>query len=133
MILDSSAILAILYGEEDAGIFASAIAENNNCKISAANALETSINIDANGDATASRQLDIFMKVSNIEVAPVTEDQVIIARQAYLDYGKGNHKAKLNFGDCFAYALSKMTGEPLLFKGNDFIHTDIVPYLDNGD
>ena len=81
------------------------------------------------GDATASRQFDAFMQRSGICVEPVTLQQAQIARQAYMDYGKGVHPAKLNFGDCFAYALAKTTNEPLLFKGNDFTKTDLGLYL----
>lgn len=96
--------------------------------MSAANFLEAAINIDVHGDAEASRQLDNFIRQAGIEIAAITVDQAQIARQAYQDFGKGRHRAGLNFGDCFAYALAKETGEPLLFKGNDFIHTDISPY-----
>ena len=76
----------------------------------------------------AGRQLDRFVEQARIEIEPVTEEQVRIARQAYVDFGRGNHPAGLNFGDCFAYALAKATGEPLLFKGEDFARTDIRPY-----
>ncbi len=128
MIIDTSAVLAILYQEEDAGMFAHIIASEVDCKMSAANFLEAAINIDAKGDATASRQLDAFMKRSAIVVESITFEQTQVARQAYIDYGKGNHPAKLNFGDCFAYALAKTENEPLLFKGNDFIKTDLQLY-----
>jgi len=128
MIIDTSAVLAILYQEEDAEIFADIIASEINCKMSAANFLEAAINIDAKGDATASRQLDAFMNRSAIVVESITFEQAQIARQAYVDFGKGNHPAKLNFGDCFAYALSKLENEPLLFKGNDFVKTDLQLY-----
>jgi len=128
MIIDTSAILAILYQEEDAEMFAHIIASEVDCKMSAANFLEAAINIDAKGDATASRQLDAFMKRSAIAIESITFEQAQVARQAYIDYGKGNHPAKLNFGDCFAYALAKTENEPLLFKGNDFIKTDLQLY-----
>jgi ribonuclease VapC len=128
MIIDISALLAILYQEEDAVFFAEAIAGASTCHMSAANFLESAINIDVHGDAEASRQLDSFIRRANIVIQPVTLEQAQIARQAYLDFGKGRHPAGLNFGDCFAYALARETGEPLLFKGNDFIKTDIPVY-----
>ena len=128
MIIDTSALLAILYQEEDAVYFAEAIAVAPLCRMSAANFLEAAINIDVHGDAEASRQLDTFIRRAGIEIRSVTLEQVQIARQAYLDFGKGRHPAGLNFGDCFAYALVRETGEPLLFKGNDFGKTDIPGY-----
>ncbi|MBI3959270.1 MAG: type II toxin-antitoxin system VapC family toxin [Chloroflexi bacterium] len=128
MIIDTSALLAILLREEEAEEFTRAIATEPVCRMSAANFLEAAINIDSRGGAEASRQLDFFIRQTGIEIAAVTADQAQIARQAYQDFGKGRHKAGLNFGDCFAYALARATGEPLLFKGNDFIHTDIAIY-----
>ena len=128
MIIDTSALLAILYKEEDAERFGRAIADEPICRMSAANFLEAAINIDSRGRAEASRQLDSFIRRTGIEIAEVTVMQAQIARQAYQDFGKGRHKAGLNFGDCFAYALARDTGEPLLFKGNDFIYTDITKY-----
>ena len=128
MIIDTSALLAILYGEEDAERFVRAIVTAMACQMSAANYLEAAINIDSRGGHESSRQLDFFIHQTGIEIADVTITQVQIARQAYQDFGKGRHKASLNFGDCFAYALARYTGEPLLCKGNDFIHTDIAIY-----
>jgi ribonuclease VapC len=128
MIIDTSALLAILFQEEDAEQFVRAIATETVCRMSAANFLEAAINIDSRGGAEASRQLDSFIRRTGIEIAEVTVTQAQIARQAYQDFGKGRHKAGLNFGDCFAYALARDTGEPLLFKGNDFIYTDITKY-----
>lgn len=127
MIIDTSALLAVLYQEEDAEWFVTAIVTAPTRRMSAANFLEAAINIDAHGDPEASRLLDHFVRQAAIEIVPVTLEQAQIARQAYLDFGKGRHKAALNFGDCFAYALARATGEPLLFKGNDFSNTDIVP------
>lgn len=127
MIIDTSALLAVLYQEEDAEWFVTAIVTAPTRRMSAANFLEAAINIDSHGDPEASRQFDHFVRQAAIEIAPVTLEQAQIARQAYLDFGKGRHKAALNFGDCFAYALARATGEPLLFKGNDFSNTDIVP------
>jgi ribonuclease VapC len=128
MIIDTSALLAILYQEEDAAYFAGAIAAAPVGRMSAANFLEAAINIDVSGDAEASRQLDTFIRRAGIEINAVTFEQAQIARQAYLDFGKGRHPAGLNFGDCFAYALARETGEPLVFKGDDFAKTDILGY-----
>lgn len=128
MIIDASALLAILYQEDEAERFVEAIATELVCHMSAANFLEAAINIDAHGDAVASRQLDNFIHHAGIKIVDITLEQAQIARQAYQDFGKGRHKAGLNFGDCFAYALARQTGESLLFKGNDFIYTDITLY-----
>jgi ribonuclease VapC len=128
MVIDTSALLAILYQEDDAELFAEAIAVASVCRMSAANFLEAAINIDAYGNAEASRQLDNFVQQANIQISSVTLAQAQIARLAYQNFGKGRHRAKLNIGDCFAYALAKETGESLLFKGNDFRHTDIEGY-----
>jgi ribonuclease VapC len=128
MIIDTSALLAILYQEEDADYFAKAVTAAPLCRMSAANFLEAAINIDVHGGAEASRQLDVFIRRAEMEIRSVSFEQAQIARQAYLDFGKGRHPAGLNFGDCFAYALARETGEPLLFKGNDFGKTDIPGY-----
>ena len=128
MVIDSSALVAILFGEPQADRFVDAIAGAEPRLMSAANLLEAAIVVDNQLGPAAGRQLDRFVEQARIEIAPVTERQVSIARQAYLDYGRGNHPAKLNFGDCSAYALAKATGEPLLFKGDDFAHTDIKAY-----
>ncbi len=125
MIVDTSAVLAILFHEDDAPQYAQAIATADTCRMSAANFLEVAINVDNRGGPDAGRQLDVLLDRAQIDIEPVTLEQVRMARQAYVDYGKGNHPAGLNFGDVFAYALAKSTGEPLLFKGNDFSQTDI--------
>ena len=84
--------------------------------------------IDGSRDPIASRRFDDLLRVGEFSIEPVTEEQARIAREAYRDFGKGSrHPAQLNFGDCFAYGLAKVTGEPLLFKGNDFSRTDIAP------
>lgn len=129
MIVDSSAILAILFTEPDAPVYAQAIAEAKVCKISAATFVEVAIVIEAQTRGSGPRQLDAFMRRAGIEIRSVTEEQAHLARQAYTDFGKGRHPAGLNFGDCFSYALAKATGEPLLFKGEDFSKTDIVAAL----
>ena len=130
MIVDSSALIAILRNEPEVVAFTRAVDLAVRCRMSAANYLETAIIIDSVRDQLASRRLDDFMHEGSFVIEPVTEEQAHIARRAYRDYGKGSgHPARLNFGDCFAYALARTTGEPLLFKGDDFIHTDITPAL----
>ncbi|HTT81788.1 MAG TPA: type II toxin-antitoxin system VapC family toxin [Stellaceae bacterium] len=130
VIVDTSAIIAILQDEPEAPAFATAADAAAQCRMSAANFLEAAIVIDGRRDPIASRRLDDLMAELYIVIEPVTEDQARIARQAYRDYGRGRgHPARLNFGDCFAYALARATGEPLLFKGDDFAHTDIAPAL----
>ncbi len=130
MILDTSALLAILRDEPDAPAFARAIELTADRRISAGTYLEAAIVIGADGDPIANRKLDEFMAEANVVVEPVTFAQAQIGRAAYRDFGKGSgHPAKLNFGDCFAYALSKETGKPLLFKGDDFRKTDLRAVL----
>ena len=130
MIVDSSALLAILRAEPEARACARAIEDAPRRRISAANFLETAIVIDGSRDPIASRRFDDLLQAANLAIEPVTEAQARIAREAYRDFGKGSgHPAQLNFGDCFAYALAKATGEPLLFKGNDFRQTDVVSAL----
>jgi ribonuclease VapC len=92
---------------------------------SAVSYVESAVVIESGGDAIASRRFDDFFRVSQVVIEPVTVRQAKIAREAYRDFGKGRHKAGLNFGDCFAYALDKDLDEPLLFKGTDFRHTDV--------
>ena len=130
MIIDTSALIAILRAEDDASDIALAIEKAPVRRISAANFLETAVVIDASRDPVASRRFDELIEAAELRVEAVTLDQARIARDAYRDFGKGSgHKARLNFGDCFAYALAKTTGEALLFKGDDFGHTDIAPAL----
>jgi ribonuclease VapC len=129
MIVDTSAVLAILFNENDAATYARAIAGADSRRISAANFVEAAIVVEAQAQASGSRQFDAFFRRAGILIEPVTEEQAHAARQAYTDFGKGHHEAGLNFGDCFAYALAKTTGEPLLFKGQDFCKTDIAAAL----
>lgn len=127
MIVDSSAIIAILRPEPDAAIYSTAIAQAVRRRMSAANYLETAIVVDGNRDPLLSRRLDDALAEAKITIEPVTEEQVRIARAAYRDFGKGSgHPAQLNFGDCFAYALAKDLNQPLLFKGTDFGATDVA-------
>ena len=128
MIVDTSAIIAILRNEPEADSCARAIESSAVRRISAANFVDTAVVIDASRDPIASRRFDDFIKEAQITIEPVTEAQARIAREAYRDFGRGSgHPAKLNFGDCFAYALAKTMNETLLFKGTDFTRTDISP------
>ena len=125
MIVDSSALLAVLNREPDCERLETAIQTAASCQMSMANILETSIVIESRGGAEAGRELDAFLERAAIEPVPVTISQLEAARRAWRQYGKGRHPAGLNFGDCFAYALARTTGEPLLYKGDDFARTDI--------
>lgn len=124
MIVDTSAVVAILRAEPDAPVFADAIESAFTRRISAASYVETAAVIEGK-DGANSRRFDDFFRKSRIVVEPVSTRQAEIARQAYRDFGKGRHQAGLNFGDCFAYALAKEMDEPLLFKGKDFSYTDV--------
>jgi ribonuclease VapC len=126
VIVDSSVIVAVLRAEPEAQEFARAIASAKRRLVSAASYLEAAIVIDGSRSAISSRRFDDFFRASGIVVEAVTPRQAEIARHAYRDFGKGRHKAGLNFGDCFAYALAKEMDEPLLFKGKDFARTDIA-------
>jgi ribonuclease VapC len=125
VILDTSAIIAVLRAEPEAPDFVKAIEASPSRHISAVSYVEAAIVIDGGKDAVASRRFDDFFRVSRIAIETVTPKQAELARQAYRDFGKGRRKAGLNFGDCFAYALAKEMDEPLLFKGNDFARTDV--------
>lgn len=126
MIVDTSALIAILRMEADAERYARAISTAERCAISAANFLEAAVVADSSRDPFPSRRLDDAIAGAGIVIEPVTERQARIAREAFRDFGRGSgHPAKLNFGDCFAYALARDKGEPLLFKGDDFGRTDI--------
>jgi len=130
VIIDSSVLVAILRPEADSGTYLRAINRAATLRLSAANFLETAIVIDGNRDPVMSQRFDELLDDIAAIIEPVTEEQARIARQAYRDFGRGSgHPAGLNFGDCFAYALAKTTGEPLLYKGNDFSHTDVASAL----
>ena len=127
MIVDSSALVAILRNEDDAARFAKALANAGTAAMSAVNWVEAAVVVDSARDPVASRRFDELINASEIEVVPVTASQAALARQAYRDFGRGSGSpAQLNFGDCFAYALATEAREPLLFKGDDFGHTDIT-------
>lgn len=130
MIVDTSAIVAILRDEPDADRYVQALSRAVDPLISAGTYMETAIVVDANRDPVLSARLDALLAVVDARVEPVTQRHAEIARQAYRDFGKGSgHPAALNFGDCFAYALARATNQPLLFKGEDFTHTDIASEL----
>lgn len=131
MIVDTSAIVAILRDEPDADSFAAAISGARIRRVSAVSYVEAAAVIDGSRNPIASRRLDDFFREASFTIEAVTADQARIAREAYKDFGKGSgHPARLNFGDCFAYALAKATSEPILFKGQDFKHTDLPSALE---
>ena len=126
MIVDSSVLVAIARTEPDGEAYARRIVSIPSARISAATYVEAAIVIDRGGDPVASRRFDDMLKELQVTIAPFTEAQAKIARAAYRDFGRGSgHPARLNFGDCFAYALAKDEDEPLLFKGDDFSKTDV--------
>jgi ribonuclease VapC len=130
VIIDTSAIIAILRDEPDSFSYAEAIAKTSSRRVSAVNYVEAAVVIDGSRNPVASRRFDDLFREAELVVEPVTELQARLAREAYRDFGKGSgHPAGLNFGDCFAYALSKATGEPILFKSNDFRRTDLTSAL----
>lgn len=126
MIVDTSAIIAILRDEVDAPEISKALQQAAKRRMSAATYVEAAIITDSNRNPILSRRFDDLLREGDIVIEPLTAEQAKIAREAYRDFGKGQHRAGLNFGDCFAYALARVSGEPLLFKGDDFRHTDIT-------
>ncbi|MFC1824396.1 type II toxin-antitoxin system VapC family toxin [Thermodesulfobacteriota bacterium] len=131
MVVDTSAVIAILLGEPETDFFVRAFAKAPKKTISAFNALESAIVIEAKKGEAGGRELDLLFHRAQIEIVVLNGDQVELARTAWRKYGKGNHSAGLNIGDCCAYALAKYSGEPLLFKGKDFSQTDIRTVIDN--
>ena len=126
MILDSSAVLAILANESERGPMLEVLSAATLVSMSAATYLEAAIVIDGRRDPVLSRRYDELLTGLQVEIVDVTAAQARRAREAYRDYGRGSSSpARLNFGDCFSYALATERGEPLLFKGNDFVHTDV--------
>ena len=130
MVVDTSALLAILQGEPERRIFIEAIESADAARISVANFVETSIVIESRQGTEGLRDLDRFISRAGIELIPVDQEQGHLARSAFSRFGKGRHRANLNYGDCFSYAAAISFGEPLLCKGDDFIHTD-VPIFHN--
>ena len=126
MIVDASALLAILFDEPEAEHFAALLAQAEAPRMSAINYLEAAIRIDQQDSVVATQAFDAFIELSGIAIEPVTVEHTRLARRAYAMFGKGRHRAGLNFGDVFAYALAKSRQEPLLYKGNDFVHTDVT-------
>ena len=129
MIVDSSALLAIIFNEEDEPAFASAMVDAAVLRMSAANWVETAIVVDSYKDPAVKVRFQDLADVLRLRLEAVTVEDAYRSRSTHNDYGRGHHRARLNFGDCFAYALAKRFGEPLLFKGNDFSQTDIEPAL----
>jgi len=126
MIVDSSAMLAVIKREPDWLLLAHKLESADCLRISAASYLETAIVLDRLHNPVQSAKLDDLLLELEIVIEPVTVEQAKIARQAFRDYGKGSgHPANLNFGDCFSYALARVQREPLLYKGDDFVHTDL--------
>jgi ribonuclease VapC len=130
VIVDTSALVAIINGEVEAEKFNELLALSYLPKLSAASYLETGTVVDRKKVREVSVLLDILLENYGVQIVPVTEKLARDARAAFNRYGKGmGHKAQLNFGDCFVYALAKEAGEPLLFKGDDFKHTDVIPAI----
>ena len=129
MILDSSAILAIVLCEPDRLRYMDAMLDNTPRRMSVANWLEATMVIDRRGSAVSISRFEDFLRDAEIELMPVSATQAATARRAWRTFGRGVHPAELNYGDCFAYALAKETREPLLFKGTDFAQTDVEPAL----
>jgi ribonuclease VapC len=125
MVLDTSAILAILLNEPEIDPFSIAIESDPVRLLSAASLVESSMVIEARHGEVGRRELDLLLQTIGVEIVAVDTHQAEIARHAFRTFGKGRHAAGLNFGDCFSYALSQVAGEPLLFKGDDFSKTDI--------
>jgi ribonuclease VapC len=131
MIVDSSALVAVLRLESDGRRIVEALFRSPHSVMSAASYLEAGTVVDRSRDPRASRQFDLLLRETAIEIVPVTVEQARIAREAYRDFGKGSgHPAGLNFGDCFSYVLAKDRNEALLYKGNDFAQTDVISALD---
>ena len=126
MVIDTSALAAIFFGEPERQKFLSAITSAPTRMLSTATILETGIVLESRLGDAAGREFDLFVIRANLQIMPVDAEQAELARSAWRRFGKGRHPAALNYGDCFAYALAKWTGEPLLAKGTDFAATDVV-------
>jgi ribonuclease VapC len=125
MVIDTSALVAIFLGEPERTALLDSILQAETRLLSAANALETGMVLEARRGEAAGREFDLFLVKAKVELVPVDGEQVEIARSAWRKYGKGRHAAGLNFGDCLAYALAKFSGQKLLAKGEDFRFTDV--------
>jgi ribonuclease VapC len=127
VIVDSSALVAVLRQEDDSTTYDRALAVAGGARMSAATYVETALVVDGRRDPVMSHELDRYLSTMRVEVVALTRDQARLARIAHREFGRGSgHPAELNLGDCFAYALAKDTGEPLLYKGDDFVHTDVI-------
>jgi ribonuclease VapC len=126
MVIDTSALVAMLTDEPDAALFEASVADDPVRTMSTASYLETAIVIESRFGESGGRELDLWLHRASVSLVAVSADQAEVARAAYRQYGKGRHRAGLNYGDCFSYALAKVSGQPLLFKGDDFGHTDVV-------
>jgi len=126
VVVDTSALIALLGMEAEAARVAAALESEATRLISAATVVETGLVIESRYGAQGGRELDLLIAKAELSIQPVTAEQAEVAREAWRRYGKGRHPAGLNFGDYFSYALARTSGEPLLFKGDDFIHTDIT-------
>jgi ribonuclease VapC len=130
LIIDTSAVIAILFDEPEAPALVRVIRTAGPTSMSAASYVEAAAVIDGIGDPVLSRRLDQLLRSLAITLTPFDAEQAVVARTAYADFGKGSgHPARLNFGDCMTYALAKSTGEPLLYVGDDFAATDLHPAL----
>lgn len=129
MIVDSSALLAVILNEADEPSFAAAMIDAPALRMSAANWVEAAIVVDSHKNPAAKIRFEDLVEALRLQIVPVTVEDAYRTRTAHNDYGRGHHPARLNYGDCFAYALAKSSGEPLLFKGTDFSQTDIEPAL----
>ena len=125
IVVDTSALVAVLSGESERDDFNEKIAAGD-CCISAASYVEAHIVMEARYGETGSRELSLYLHEANMRIVPVDRDQADLARLAFRNFGKGRHGASLNYGDCFSYALAKRLGAPLLFKGDDFSRTDVL-------
>lgn len=133
MIVDTSALVAIALDEPERHDFQELIVDSTTARLSAANLVELFIVVDRHSNRSVSDRIDTLLGALGLVIEPVTAEQARIAREAYRLFGRGNgHPARLNYGDCFAYALARALGEPLLFKGDDFIHTDVVAAATRG-
>ncbi len=128
MVIDTSAVVAILTGEPKAEILIEAIAVDARRLLSTASYVEAAIVLESRFGDAGGREFDMLLLKAGIEIVDVTAEQAELARHAWRTYGKGRHPAGLNFGDCFSYALAKTTGEPLAFTGGDFARTDVLPW-----
>lgn len=129
MVIDASALVAILLGEPDAGDYARAIEKDPKRLLCAINLLEVAMVVESRTEMRGAGEIDLLIYRSRIQVVQLTAERTELARVAWRRWGKGNHPAGLNLGDCCAYALSKQSGEPLLYKGNDFAQTDVAPVI----